>query len=121
MIKLVIRNNKVVDYGSVDADWTRYGDQYDVVDWDGDTTFLRPTPIYNRETHPLGPEPQPPPTDPRTAQQKADDLAIKHMYLRKRAYPKFRDIVAIVRDDFKFNQKNFADLIDLIDANFPPP
>lgn len=120
MIKLVIRNNRVVNHGPTNADWDQYDENYDVVDWDGDTTFLRPKPTYDRENHPLGPPPQELPTDPRDAQQKADDAAVKHLRLRKRAYPSFQEVVDTLRDDFKNNQKNFAALIDAIDANFPP-
>lgn len=120
MIKLIIRNNQVIDYGPTDADWNRYDENYDVVDWDGDITFLRPRPIYDREANPVGPPPQPLPIDPRTAQQKADDNAVKHLRLRKRAYPSLRKVAAIIRDDLKFNQQDFIDLIDQIDSQFPP-
>lgn len=117
---LVIKNGYVLDYGPTDADWSKYDDSYEVVEWDGDTAFLYAKPAYDPEEDPLGVPPEVP-ADPRTAKQKADDAKLHYLQRRKRTYPSTEESLMMIYWDMKNGTSEFADAIDAVNITHPKP
>lgn len=117
---LVIKNGYVLDYGSVDADWSKYDDSYEVVEWDGDTAFLYTKPLYNLNEDPIG-VPSDLPIDPRSEKQKANDAKLHYLRHRKINYPSTKESLMMIYRDMKNGTSEFVDTIDAVNTIYPKP
>lgn len=104
MIQLVIKNGLVIATHAADQQIHGvYPDADEIVDWNGPT--LQP-----------GTGDLALPLDPRNQTQKDQDRATAHLRKRRASYPRFEEVVGMLRDDLKNGTSTLVARIDAIDA-----
>ena len=107
MIQLVIKDGLVIATHAIDQKiHDLYPNADEIVDWDGPTLLPGPGDLRL-------------PIDPRDQTRKDQDRNTAHIRQRRAKYPRFEEIVSMLRDDLKNGTNTLVAHIDTIDAQNP--